>query len=118
MLTPFEIPTFGIANTDPCDMTDENFAAWLECIPEKRREEWQNRYKYQLPKTHPAPNAVLIDWRFQAYTLDMYEYKDKTIGEKYAHAEIDPTQKIKGRKKNETILFAIRIPKPAEVAPC
>ena len=45
-MEPFEIPTFGIANTDPLDMTHENFYKWLECIPEEKREEMITGEKY------------------------------------------------------------------------
>ena len=30
---PFAVPTCGIANTDPLDMTADDFDVWLKCIP-------------------------------------------------------------------------------------
>lgn len=36
----FSVPTGGIANTNPEDMTEENFQEWLNCIPPHKRPEW------------------------------------------------------------------------------
>jgi hypothetical protein len=47
---PFIVPTCGIANTDPLEMTDDNFSAWLGCITsEERRSEWiEKRVRFKL----------------------------------------------------------------------
>ena len=117
-MEPFEIPTFGIANTDPLDMTHENFYKWLECIPEEKREEWENLYRYQFPKpAQPAEGAKVFDFRHCAFTLELFERienpekRDEMItGEKYASCIITGAENPKPKKnKNKTILFALPI---------
>lgn len=39
----FTVPTCGIANTDPLDMTDENFEAWVNCLNRQGKEDWKQR---------------------------------------------------------------------------
>lgn len=113
---PFLVPTFGIANTDPLDMAHDDFYSWLECIPEERREEWENRYRYQFPKpAQPTPDAVIIDMRHHAFTLELFERikneKGEIItGEKFASCTITGAENPKPRKNNnKTILFALPI---------
>lgn len=115
-MTPaFTVPTFGIANTDPLDMSEENFQSWLECIPEEKREEWENRRKYQFPKpATPAPDAVLNDWRFLSFVV---EISNETTGETYSNFEILGNEKPKGKKgKFDLLKFALHIPAPVESA--
>jgi len=115
---PFTVPTFGIANTDPLDMAYDDFYSWLECIPEEKREEWENRYRYQFPKpAQPLEGAVLIDWRFQVFTLELFERiesPDKRgeikTGGKFASCTITGAENPKPKKnKNKTVLFCLPI---------
>lgn len=112
---PFIVPSCGIANIDPCDMDDENFNDWLECIPEEMREEWTARRKYQFPKpATPAPDAVLNDWRFLSFVV---EISNEETGERYSSFEIFGNEKPKGKKgKFELLKFALNIPAPIETA--
>jgi hypothetical protein len=61
----------------------------------------------------PTTNALLNDWRFQAYVMTMHSGNEPT-GETYSHVEIDPTQKVKGKKTKNTVLFTFSIPTPAD----
>jgi hypothetical protein len=70
---------------------------------------WQN-----LCKTTPAPNAVLIDWRFQVFTLELFERTNEhgeiKTGSKFASCTITGAENPKPKKnKNKTILFALPI---------
>ncbi len=118
MLNTFEIPTFGIANTDPLDMAHDDFYSWLECIPEEKREEWENRYRYQFPKpAQPLEGAKILDLRHVAFTLELFERIENPTnrgemitGERYASCTITGAENPKPKKnKNKTSLFALPI---------
>jgi len=74
-------------------------------------------YDHQFPQpAAPVENALLNDWRFQAFTMDMFEHDEHTgIGKQYSHIEIDAIQKIKGKKTKNLVLFALYIPTPADL---
>jgi hypothetical protein len=62
---PFIVPTCGIANTDPLDMTDENFAAWLGCVTsEKHRAEWVAKRNKRKLKNAPLGKAAQLAFEF------------------------------------------------------
>lgn len=71
-------------------------------------------YQFPDPAT-PEENAKIIDWRFQAFTLELQELefsnKDTfTYGATYSQVEIIDTAKPKGKaNKNATIFFAMPI---------
>jgi hypothetical protein len=39
----FTVPTCGIANTDPMNMTDANFEAWANCLPTTKRADYHKQ---------------------------------------------------------------------------
>ena len=39
----FTVPTGGVANTDPEDMSAEAFQAWLACCPADQRQDWERK---------------------------------------------------------------------------
>ena len=68
------------------------------------------------PPAEPEENAIIIDWRFQAFTLEIQEVEitnqDLIYGEIFSKCEIINHDKPKGKKKkNATILFALPIAK-------
>ncbi len=73
---------------------------------------WRN-----LCKTTPAPNAKIIDFRFCAFTLELFERIENPTkrgemitGEKYASCTITGAENPKPKKnKNKTIAFALPI---------
>ena len=112
-MQPFTVPTFGIANTDPLDMEEDTFLEWLECIPEEKREEWQtmrDNKKYNFPEpTTPEENALIIDWRFQAFTLTIQEVDTSTTPytykDNFSQTEIIDTAKPKGKANKKALIF-------------
>ena len=39
----FTVPTGGVANSDPEDMSAEAFQAWLACCPADQRQDWERK---------------------------------------------------------------------------
>ena len=116
-MSDFSVPTFGIANTRPEDMREEDFQEWLECIPEDKRQEWIERRENIIWHSEPQPGAVLIDLRFCAFKLELFERIENPnkrgemiTGEKYAETTITGAENPKPKKnKNKQILFALPI---------
>ena len=85
-------------------------------MPEEKREEWENRYRYQFPKpAQPLEGAKLLDLRHCAFVLTLREReainsKEVITGPIYSTTEIITFEKPKGKaNKKAFVIFALPI---------
>lgn len=81
-------------------------------MSEKTNEETETiQFDRSFPEpAQPDPNAVLIDWRFNEFTLTLQEKDKNGLGEVYSTTRIIGNEKQKGKaNRNAFIIFAMPI---------